>query len=177
LDLTDRVDGGSLQVDATLTQGGPDDGIDGTARVDRFTLRRVPAVVRLLRDLTLYGFLDRAPSPGLSVTRVVIPFDWRNAKLTVHNGRAWQPAIGLTAQGTIDTNANLLDVTGTIVPAYAFNTLPGRIPLVGRLFSPERGGGLFAATFSLHGPANAPAIKINPLAALLPGMLRTLTSP
>ena len=134
-------------------------------------------MVRLLRDLTLYGFLDRAPSPDMSVTRVVIPFDWRAGVLAATEARAWQPALGLTAKGSIDTNRDRLDITGTIVPVYALNTLPGRIPLLGRLFSPERGGGLFAATYSLRGPSGAPVVEINPLAALLPGVLRELTSP
>jgi hypothetical protein len=31
-------------------------------------------------------------------------------------------------------------ITGTIVPAYFFNAMPGRLPVVGKLFSPEKGG-------------------------------------
>ncbi len=173
-DLTDRVRQGSLSIAATLTEGGLDDGIDGTARLDNFTLLRVPAVVLLLRDLTVYGLADPAIKPNISVSKVTVPFRWGDGVLTLDHARAWQPALGLTAKGTIDTRANTLDLTGTIVPAYILNTLPGRLPLVGHLFSPERGGGLFAATFSLKGPASTPAVSVNPLAALLPGVLRGL---
>ena len=173
-DLTDRVRQGSLSIAATLTDGGLDDGIDGTVRLDNFTLLRVPAVVLLLRDLTVYGLADPALKPNISVSRVTVPFRWRDGVLTLEHARASQPALGLTAKGTIDTRADMLDLTGTIVPAYILNTLPGRLPLVGHLFSPERGGGLFAATFSLKGPSATPAVSVNPLAALLPGMLRGL---
>ncbi len=173
-DLTDRVRQGSLSIAATLTEGGLDDGIDGTARLDNFTLLRVPAIVLLLRDLTVYGLADPAIKPNISVSKVTVPFRWRDGVLTLDHARASQPALGLTAKGTIDTRANMLDLTGTIVPAYILNTLPGRLPLVGHLFSPERGGGLFAATFSLKGPSATPAVSVNPLAALLPGMLRGL---
>ena len=61
---------------------------------------------------------------------------------------------------------------GTIVPAYVFNSLLGRIPILGRLFSPEQGGGLFAATYRMRGPLADPSVSVNPLAALTPGFLR-----
>jgi hypothetical protein len=61
---------------------------------------------------------------------------------------------------------------GTIVPAYMLNSLLGNIPLLGRLFSPETGGGLFAATWRLNGPLDDPQVSVNPLAALTPGFLR-----
>ena len=68
----------------------------------------------------------------------------------------------------------VLDLDGTIVPAYFFNTLLGNLPLIGRLFSPEAGGGVFAATFRAQGPPEDAEITVNPLAALTPGFLRGL---
>ena len=67
-----------------------------------------------------------------------------------------------------------MDIEGTIVPAYMFNALLGNIPILGRLFSPEQGGGLFAATYKVQGPLADPAVTVNPLAALTPGFLRGL---
>ncbi len=63
---------------------------------------------------------------------------------------------------------------GTIVPAYFFNALPGRIPLIGKLFSPEKGSGLFAANYGVRGALADPSVSINPLSALTPGALRRL---
>jgi hypothetical protein len=54
------------------------------------------------------------------------------------------------------------------------NSFLGGIPVIGRLFSPERGGGLFAATYSVRGSLRDPAVTVNPLAALTPGFLRGL---
>ena len=65
-----------------------------------------------------------------------------------------------------------LDLQGTIVPAYFFNSLLGNVPLIGRLFSPERGGGVFAASYSLRGKLDDPDVTVNPLSALTPGFLR-----
>jgi hypothetical protein len=66
----------------------------------------------------------------------------------------------------------VVEVEGTLVPAYFFNQLLGNIPLLGRLFSPERGGGVFAATYRVQGPLSDPTVTVNPLAALTPGFLR-----
>jgi hypothetical protein len=63
-------------------------------------------------------------------------------------------------------------MTGTIVPAYFFNSMLGQLPLVGKLFSPEKGGGVFAARFGLNGNIDDPSVSINPISALTPGFLR-----
>ena len=93
---------------------------------------------------------------------------------TLHEARAFSASLGMTTQGTVDLDQQSLDLQGTIVPAYFFNTLLGDIPLIGRLFSPERGGGVFSATYAVRGPLNDPSVSVNPLAALTPGVLRKL---
>ena len=74
----------------------------------------------------------------------------------------------------VDLEARKSDFRGTLIPAYSFNSALGSIPLVGLLFSPERGGGLFAATFNVIGSLDRPAFMFNPLAVLAPGFLRGL---
>ena len=46
------------------------------------------------------------------------------------------------------------------------------MPLIGGLFSAEKGGGLFAMNYSLRGPMDDPSVVANPLSALTPGILR-----
>jgi hypothetical protein len=92
--------------------------------------------------------------------------------LDLADARAFSPSLGLTTKGRVDLAGEQLDMQGTIVPAYFFNSLLGNIPLVGKLFSPERGGGLFAASYTLHGPLDDPDVFVNPLTALTPGFLR-----
>ncbi len=65
-------------------------------------------------------------------------------------------------------------MTGTVVPAYALNSALGRIPVVGPIFSPEKGGGLFAARYSVDGPFGDASVSVNPLSVLTPGFLRGL---
>ena len=94
--------------------------------------------------------------------------------MTLTDARAFSSSLGLTARGTIDLDLERATLDGTIVPAYFFNSLLGNIPLVGRLFSPEQGGGLFAANYAVRGKLDNPDVTINPLAALTPGFLRGL---
>ena len=100
------------------------------------------------------------------------PFVLTEDTLELGESRAFSPSLGLTAKGRIDLRRNVADLQGTIVPAYFFNSLLGNIPLVGRLFSPEAGGGLFAASYALRGPLGDPRVSVNPLSALTPGFLR-----
>ena len=59
-----------------------------------------------------------------------------------------------------------------MVPLYFFNSMLGKLPLLGRLFSPETDGGLLAVAYSIRGNLDDPKVGVNPLSALTPGMLR-----
>jgi hypothetical protein len=175
LDLAGNIEGGTLQVDAAYEEPRPRATLTGTADMSDFVVRDAPAIGRLLQALTVYGLLEALRGPGLGFARLVAPFSLSPETLVVHDGaRAFSASLGVTAQGTIDRRRNTIDMEGTIVPAYVFNQLLGNIPLLGRLFSPETGGGLFAATFRLRGPLDDPQVTVNPLATLTPGFLRGL---
>ena len=60
------------------------------------------------------------------------------------------------------------------MPSYLFNALPGKLPGLGRVFSPEKGGGLLAVTVRITGPLDKPSVRVNPLSLLAPGILRRL---
>ena len=139
-----------------------------------FRLRDAPAVARVLQAVTLYGLVEVMQGPGLGVTRLTAPFALDGSVLTLKGARAFSPSVGATTEGTVDLTRGAIDVKGTIVPAYFFNTLLGRLPIVGRLFSPEPGGGLFAASYTVTGTTKDPDVSVNPLTALTPGFLRGL---
>jgi uncharacterized protein YhdP len=90
--------------------------------------------------------------------------------------RAYGPALGLTAKGTIDFERDETALQGTIVPAYTVNQILGVIPLLGPLLTGGEGEGVFAATYKATGPVSDPEVSVNTLAALAPGFLRNLFS-
>jgi hypothetical protein len=168
------LDGGQLSVTAAYAHNGPGAPLRGTAEMENFVVQNAPAVAKLLQAMTLYGMVEALSGPGLGFARMVAPFTLTPDALVLEEARAFSASLGLTAKGTLDRRRQALAMEGTIVPAYLFNTLLGNIPLLGRLFSPETGGGLFAATFRMQGPLDDPQVSVNPLAALTPGFLRGL---
>ena len=175
LDLVNPIRGGRLSVTASYAELRPGAPLTGTAELDSFVLRDAPAAAKLLQGMTLYGLVEAAQGgSGLLFNRLVAPFTLTPEALVLADARAFSASLGVTAKGRILRDRAVADLEGTIVPAYVFNTLLGRLPLVGRMFSPEAGGGLFAATYRVQGPLADPQVVVNPLAALTPGFLRGL---
>jgi hypothetical protein len=175
MDLTDSIRGGRLSVSGNYDQLRPGAALAGTAELDQFVLRDAPAMAKLLQAMTLYGLVEAMQGGnGLVFSRLVAPFALTPEALTLTDARAFSASLGITAKGRLLREKRIAAVEGTIVPAYVFNTLLGRLPILGRLFSPEAGGGLFAATYRVQGPLDDPTVTVNPLAALTPGFLRGL---
>ncbi len=172
LGVIESMQGGRLNLTGRYDDTKPDRPLTGTARIEEFRVRNAPALAQLLKAMTLYGVLELAQGSGLSFTQLVAPFSYTSDLLVLEDARAFSPSLGLTAKGRVDLDKDEIDLQGTVVPAYFFNTLLGNIPLIGRLFSPEQGGGLFAATYSMRGKTDDPKVGVNPLAALTPGFLR-----
>lgn len=174
LDYVRSMQGGKLSVQAQYDDAQPDRPLTGTANIEEFRIRDAPALGKLLQAMTLYGLVQVMQGPGLGFTRLIAPFRLTDDALELTDARAFSPSLGLTVKGRLDLAAQRIDMQGTIVPAYFFNSLLGNIPLVGKLFSPERGGGVFAASYAVRGRLDDPDVSVNPLAALTPGFLRGL---
>ncbi len=174
LDVIGRMQGGQLVLTGAYDDTTVEHALEGTAEINDFRIRDAPILARLLQAMTLYGLTEILRGPGLGFTQLTAPFRLTDDTLTLTNARAFSSSLGLTAKGTIDRDREVVALEGTIVPAYFFNSLLGNIPLVGRLFSPEQGGGVFAASYSVRGPLDDPDVAVNPLSALTPGFLRGL---
>ena len=172
LDLVDDMQGGAMDLAGRYDDSTPEHRLTGTATITDFRMIKAPGLAKLLQAMTFYGLVELMRGPGLGFVRLEAPFSLAGDTLDLNDARAFNSSLGMTAKGRIDMARGRCDVGGTIVPAYFFNSLLGNLPLIGRLFSAERGGGLFAANYSLSGDCNDPAIGINPLAALTPGFLR-----
>jgi hypothetical protein len=174
LDSVRSMQGGRLSIQALYDDSQPERPLAGTANIEDFRIRDAPALAKLLQAMTLYGVMDALRGPGIGFTKLVAPFRLTDDALDLSDARVFSSSLGMTMKGRLDLAAQRIDMQGTIVPAYFFNSLLGNVPLVGRLFSPERGGGVFAASYTLRGRLDDPDVSINPLAALTPGFLRGL---
>lgn len=172
LDIFDNMKGGKLTLSGVVQGSGKDQLIAGKALVTDYKVVNAPALAQLLSVAALTGIGDMMRGEGLSFNSLEAPFRLRDGLLHIDEAIAAGIELGLTARGEIDLRRDRMAVDGTIVPMYAINSMLGSIPLIGQLLIDTKGGGIFAATFSVRGAAGAPDVSVNPLAALTPGILR-----
>jgi hypothetical protein len=173
LGIYNNVSGGSLELTGELRDDLAEQPFDGRARLGGFRLRQAPTLAHILHAGSLLGIVDVLRGKGILFERAEIPLVLSRQTVKIGPATASGPALGLTAEGIFDRAARRARITGTIVPLYAFNSLLGHIPVIGRLLIP-RGEGLFAPTYSLQGSVDAPKVSVNPLSSLVPGFLRRL---
>jgi hypothetical protein len=176
LDAVRVMRSGHLTIEADFDGPTGNSPLAGTAVIDDVVVSNSPMLGKLLQAITVYGLVDVLRGPGMAFLHVVMPFQYDGVNLNIGQAHADNPSLGLTAKGWIGLSTGQMAISGTIVPAYFFNSMLGQLPLVGKLFSPEPGGGVFAARFTLKGPADDPSVSINPISALTPGFLREIFS-
>jgi hypothetical protein len=164
------LQGGILDLNAVYGGAAP---TTGHLTLVKFQLLQAPGFTKIMQAVTIYGAHDAA-APGLVFDRAVVPFTISNNTLRLQGARAFSSSLGFTASGKIGLADGQADIDATIIPAYAINALPGKIPLIGKLFTAEKGGGLFALRAHITGALSDPTVTANPLSALTPGVLRNI---
>lgn len=135
-----------------------------------------------IRDFSVRGesALDRVaaapqqpggPSPGVEFSRLRVDFTRSLGRFTVRDGLVKGPAVGATVDGYIDYHRDDVRMRGTFVPLYGLNNMFGQIPIVG-LFLGGSDEGLLGVTYEVVGPPGAPVLRVNPISAVAPGLLR-----
>lgn len=145
---------------------------DGTLKIENFTIVDQPFFARLLSAGSFTGLGDLLRGEGVTFTKLEQPFQGRGDRLTLTNGRAAGPSIGLTTQGTIDRDTDKIDLNGTIVPLYGLNSMFEDIPLIGDILQSRKGEGIFGVTYGVSGEVNELRVAVNPISMLAPGFLR-----
>jgi len=173
LDITDTFRGGKLVLTADRKRTKKQSWM-GSLNISDFAVANAPNLARILTLASLTGIVNRLSGKGIEFTKLEVPFTQSGHTATLTNARAIGPALGLTANGTLDLKNKTASLRGTIVPAYSINSALGKIPFIGRIFTGQKGSGIFAATYQLSGDLAKPKISVNPLAALAPGFLRNL---
>jgi uncharacterized protein YhdP len=176
LHQTGRIEGGDLQLEATIFRQQPSLQAEGKLVARQFDVLDAPLLARLLTVASLTGIGNLLGGEGIAFERLESSFAVRNEVLQFDRSRLYGSQLGLTFKGLANLAADTLDLEGTIVPLYGVNWTIGQIPIIGQLLRGSEGEGAFAATYSMRGPMSDPTIRVNPLAALAPGFLRELFS-
>lgn len=181
LDIYDRMKGGSGTLSATLLNGTS----SGRLVVTDLTIAAESGLKKILdanpslnarrvspgRDVENSRRITRAG--GTSFQKLNVEFSKTGDRLTVREGTLKGAVLGGTLEGTIELEPQLVNLTGTFVPAYAVNNMFGQIPLLGQLVG-GRNGGLLGVTFRVSGTLDDPVLSVNPMSAIAPGIFRKI---
>jgi len=146
----------------------------GTLTLSDIVITDQPFFARFFSAGSLEGPLRLLQGEGIPLDAVSVPFNARAKMVTIREGRAAGPAIGATFGGTLDRQAEKLDITGTLVPVYGLNNILGAVPLLGDILNSRRGEGVFGLTYAMKGNLNEPTVTLNPLSVLTPGIFRRI---
>ena len=174
--IYDNAVGGDLLMEAVLHDDQPGAPVTGTVKIDDYRVINAPTLARLLTVATLTGILSELRGKGVRFSRFEMPFTLEENVLTIRDAQTSGFSLGVNAEGTVDLESDRVDISGTVVPAYTFNTLIDVIPVLGELLTGGEGEGLFAADYRVGGTTDKPDISVNPLSVLAPNFLRELFS-
>jgi hypothetical protein len=136
-------------------------------RIEGPRLRDAPAMAELLNLISVVGLLEQLGGDGINLGTVDARFTLTPGRLTLMEGAAVGPSLGISMDGIYDTNARQFDMQGVVSPLYMVNGL------VGALFAPRREG-LFGFSYRLTGTAQQSNVSVNPLSILTPGIFREI---
>lgn len=171
LDYISTVKGGKLKLDGIYTFP---TGSRGTVKISDFYLEEQQILTRLLMLTSLTGIIDTLRGEGLFFDKAEIPYTTDKESLTVYDAVISGASLGITLNGKYYRQTGYLNLRGSLIPFYTLNSLLGKIPLIGKIFSGEKGGGLIAPTYTIKGKLPAPDISVNAFSALAPGAIRSL---
>lgn len=172
----DTVKGGRLSITGTSDDAAPARPISGTMEIDEFRVVGASVLVRLLNAATLFGLVDMLTGDGFQFDRFESDFRKTAGRVNFKLARMHGPSIGITGAGYLDFDKDALNVEGTVVPAYALNSIINEIPIIGFILTGGEGQGFLGVTYEATGSLEKPSITPNPLSALTPGFLRGIFS-
>jgi len=134
-----------------------------------------------VRDFVVRGeaALDRvvagapgAQQAGVEFSRMRVEFVRSPGKFTIRDAVVRGPIVGATMDGVLDYASSDVRLRGTFVPLYGLNNMFGQIPIVGLILGGGDKEGLVGITFEVIGSPSAPVLRVNPISAVAPGLLR-----
>lgn len=172
------IRGGHLRVTGRINSNtDPRAPADVDAQLENFRIQGNIGLAQILTLASFTGISDTLRGEGVFFAKAELPMEITRGRVTLKQARAFGPALGIRADGVIDTAARQVDLRGTVAPATMLNRFLGAIPLIGPLLVGTDSGGLVAISFSAKGPMDKPAISVNPLTILTPGFLRQIFEP
>ena len=171
VNFTDRMYRGALEIKGNYDDSKQPPVFLGNVNIYDFTLKNSAILGRIFSIGSLTGLANALTGSGIAFDKMVADITHQAGVIDIAKGKANGNAMGITVSGSIDTNAAKLNLKGVVVPAYAINSLIGKIPLIGAIAGGD-GEGLIAFNYKVGGTYNEPDVSVNALSGLTPGFLR-----
>ena len=172
LDLYTRISGGTVSLKG---QGPGNAPLVGSMEIDNFDVVNEPAMAKVGVGRNAPGGAADGFTPGrVHFDRMVARFNKTQRAVVIEEALLRGAAIGATFSGRYDLRDATVSLTGTYLPAYAFNNLFSRIPVIGLIAGGGFREGLIGVTFKIEGPIAEPRVFFNPLSAVAPGIFRKI---
>ena len=174
LGVSPHVHDGALELHGEFDDATTKHLFSGSFLMTDFTLTDAPILTRLLSLMSFSGLTNALTGNGIGFAKMSMNTQYADGELAIDTGKAYGSAVGITIKGSLQPFAKKTNFEGTLVPAYAANSILGNIPVLGTLLTGGEGGGIIAANFSIKGNSSDPSVMVNPLSLLTPGFLRKL---
>jgi hypothetical protein len=172
--ISDTVEGGHLTISGHAMREGKGRRFSGHAEGGDYRVVGAPFLLRLASIASFDSIITLLNGQGVPFSTLKADMSLYDGKLDLAHARIYGGALAVNVDGQLDLDAGTINLKGTLVPAYALNSILNNVPILGDLLMGGEGQGMFAATFSLGGRIEAPIIKVNPLSPLAPGFMRRL---
>jgi hypothetical protein len=139
---------------------------DGLLNISDFSVRGEAALDRVVAGA------PGGQRPGVDFSRMRVEFTRTAGRFSIREAIVSGPMIGATVDGSIDYLKDDVRMRGTFIPLYGLNNMFGQIPLFGIFLGGGAKEGLVGVTFEVVGPTSAPVLRVNPISAVAPGLLR-----
>lgn len=120
----------------------------------------------LFNAISVVGLVDQMAGQGILFSEIDGQMRISSNSIRILEGSAVGPSIGLSVDGTVDTDRKWLNLRGVVSPIYVLNA-------IGSVLT-RKGEGVIGFNYTLTGPMNRPDVWVNPLSGLAPGFLRNL---
>ena len=172
-----NVNGGEATLQVNLDTGEPGTK-SGTLWARNFELLGDSVVRDVLADPGTSAALGqhkrRAVRRRIAFNKLHAPFTVGKRRFYLRDAYMNGPALGATMRGTVDFKSGTVDLGGTYIPLYGLNSALGAIPILGRVLVGRQGEGVVGITFAIKGKLEDPAVLINPMSVMTPGIFRQI---
>ncbi|OJV47597.1 MAG: hypothetical protein BGO28_07130 [Alphaproteobacteria bacterium 43-37] len=159
----------------TLTQSALEiDPWVGHLHMSQAGVKDMPLLAKVLSIISPVAVMEMLSGKGLVFGNIDADVSIKDKRIHLSHAEATSLALGITFSGHIDMDKETIAMHGNVIPAYAVNSLIGKIPLVGQAIAGGKGQGLVSAGFTIAGTFEHSVTRVNPLSMLAPGFMRKI---